>query len=662
MAWNPYSLPHDFLLFTSPAWTSLSPPHPNPVSTQTRRRRPRAIDNHIRDLHTSHPSSHPGDLGWTLDYATAWAFRRLVRHRPEIADAIARIRRAFSVVSRHTPFHIFPFLDRVLFDNKLGKSVYLVWKAQSLASPGVTRAGEGGSKISIELNRSPFEDPYLGRTGAGPIDVLLDQLIHQMIHAYFLVACGSQSKDEPHDGRLLDGLHFGVLLLAIWDIASRGPDGPLNLIFYAETRRRWSAGVPVSHVQHPLLPPFIALGPQPTTDASPRWTGSSQCTLDNRHIRHSDLRNWQVKSYAIALSTNLEGKGDTVFDYATDNKLEPVHRLQGPPSKEYVELIWEDRRIMVPRERACGFASLKEALEKNDRFELSVPAGCSAQLFALLYNFFLHGRTIAEEDEEKKKKKKKHRGAPAIVAHPRDVKEEEKGVLTHLRLFHLATAMEFSELQHHILDLLWTSFSRTTDPPIEILREVYGDDGPTHVDLHRWGRAFLLRRGRGGRSNYEVLCEYHGKDFDNLRSQNKGLKEDCRGVVAELRGDGDWMVPCPMAMRDMGWWVCHPLEMRGGCLWRWGGLGETWGRDFRPLEAPVFTSSEEDEGEERGAGEEDEDEEEDEEDENEIEGDDEEVWFSRRRRPRHLTIPPVWSEWTDWDYRRGKRSWRLVPM
>jgi len=660
MAWSPYFHPQDLLPFSGPAWEPLSLIYPTPSRSLPGRRRPRTIDIDVRDLDTPEPSSHGGDLGWTLDYATAWAFRHLVRHRTEIADSLARLRRSFPVVSRHTPFHIFPFLDRVLFHGKLGKSVHLVWKAQSLACPGLTRAGGAGSKISVELNRSPFEDPYWGGSETGAIDVLLDQLIHQMIHAYFLVTCGPQSANEPHDGRLLDGLHFGVLLLAIWDIASQAPEGPLNLTFYAETRRRWSRVVPPCHVRQPPLPPFIALGPRPAPAVPPLWTGSSECTLDNRNICHSALRTWQVEFYAKALATDLEGKGDTVFDYKTDNTLEAVHRLQGPPSREYAELIWDEKRIMVPRERACGFASLNKALKKDDRFELTVPAGCSAQLFSLLYNFFLHGRTIAqeaendEEEEEKGNKKKKeakkkekkhpqHRGAPAIVARPSDVKEEENGVLTHLRLFHIATMMEFGELQNHILDLLGTSFLRTTDPPIEILREVYGDNGPTHVGLHRWGCAFLLQLGREGRSNYEILCERYEKEFEKLWSQSEGLKEDCRRVVAELREKG--LTSSSTPMRREGCSVCHQAEMRGYGYQRRAGLGEPGQRDLRLSEEPLFPSSEEDD-----------------EDEDEVEGDDEEVWISRRRRPRSMPPPPSWSELAEGNYRRRRRVWRLVPV
>lgn len=494
-----------------------------------------------------------GDLGWTVEYATAWCYKHLIGNRPAVTDAIDRVRELEDVEVR-TPFIVFDFLDKALFGHKLKGMVYMRWTSFNSCSPGMTSAPgvvSGISRICIELNKTLFEDDD------GDIDDMLDVLIHQMIHAFFLVACGAQPKGAKQDGRLMDGLHFGVILSTIRDITDRCMDGMLNLIFYFATRAGYNRHRDDRRRFIALDPRGSAVGPAPAD-------GQSHCTHDNRQIRPAHLKNWQVETYASALESDLQSKGDVIYDLGTDSKLEATDRLKGPPSSTYVELIWDDKRVMVPREKALKYKSIKKPLEKEDKMELKVPE-CTTEVFVQIYNFFTIGSTLKDMDQvlvEQANRMIQTKGPPVLVTngHGRAATDSPVGLINHLQVFKVAEGMKFEELQQHVLQRLW-EMPTTFDDPIKALKLLYNDkdnSGPVHSELHKWARSFLCKRDDGGQvdwyhgsragwydngwpgwpphshsglSNYEKILQFHTEDFRSLYHRNLALKDDCKLVI-----------------------------------------------------------------------------------------------------------------------------------
>ncbi|KAI7676829.1 hypothetical protein KC319_g4271, partial [Hortaea werneckii] len=330
--------------------------------------------------------SHAGDLGWTLDYATAWCYRHLTGNQTGVVDAINHLRE-IEDVDEETPLIAFDLLDKTLFGHKLDGMVYLKWKTLPSSSPGITSAPgvvKGIPRVCIELNKLPFED------GDGSMDDLLVVLIHQMIHAYFLITCGAQPKGAEPDGRLMDGLHFGVLLLTIRDITMRCRAGELDLIFYAANR----TGSNLDRRKNK----FIAINPRGAAAGLSIADGQSHCGHDNRYVRPAQMQNWQVETYSLAIELNMDSKGDQIYDIDGDSNFNAVDRLKGPPSSTYAELIWNEKRVMVPREKAMTFESLSRPLEKNEKMELRVPE-CDEKVFCQLYNFFTCGSTQRDQSK-----------------------------------------------------------------------------------------------------------------------------------------------------------------------------------------------------------------------------------------------------------------------
>ncbi|OQO14762.1 hypothetical protein B0A48_00144 [Cryoendolithus antarcticus] len=497
---------------------------------------------------------HHGDLGWTLEYATAYCYKHIISNGPSIIEEIDTLRKA--PAARTTPFRIFDQLDRTLFLHKLEGMVLLRWRTQSDHSPGMTStAGTMCPRVTIELNSTPF------KKDEAQIDDLLEQMIHQMIHAYFLICCGAQDPEAKQDGRLLDGVHFGVILMAIDEITRHCKKKALNMLFHASHRNDSHGNL------RRLLDdgdstrdgrPFIAIDPRGNTGGPPPPDGRSHCSHDNRYIRLPEVTNWQVRDFSRCIDLALDSKGSTIYDLNEEGKLEPTERRKGPPSATYIELIWDSKRVMIPREKAMAFPSLKRQAVKLDRFECIVPE-CEFQVFKCLWDFIQHQRysPSLEEGHCPASASLSHRiGPPKIVGQGRG-QEQPDDITTHIRVFKSAEGLFFEELRKYALERLF-SMSRTTDDPIAALKELYNDKdggkGSIHADLHKWARAFLARTddrygsgygldytGAGlerGLSNYEILLQTHRERFEKLYHRNAALKDDCKLVVAEMTYPG----------------------------------------------------------------------------------------------------------------------------
>lgn len=525
--------------------------------------------------------AYSGDLGWTLDYATAWCYRHLIGSQPEVADAIDHVRE-LETVSPKTPYYIFDYLDKAIFGGKLQDMVYLRWRCQSTCSTGTTSAPnvEGIPRICMELNMTPFEDDEAG------IDDLLEALIHQMIHAYFLVCCGAQKKGDHQDGRLMDGLHFGVILLTIKDISKQCVDGPLDLIFHAYKRRQYEGRlplIPASHLVNHRTPAsknknsYISLDPRGSAVGPAAADGQTHCMHDNRKISWQQIKNWQVETYARAIDLHIDLKGIEIWDLDADGVLIQHSRLHVDPSTTYVELLWDDKRIMVPRAKCMMFPSLERPITKLGQFDLMIPR-CDFATFKCVDDFIQLENYRTSDYDLVRKGSRVLKGPPVYI--PQDDTSPPSGslpsIIANIKVFKAAESMKFDEMQHHAMEKLWSA-EMTGDDPIDAFVILYNDDEhskkPIHSELHKWARKFMVKKDDGvssaddqslwrrihvdpffdmdpyaalyqgrhghGISNYEKICTYHGPAFEDLYSRNRAFQDDAQIVRNELILSGD---------------------------------------------------------------------------------------------------------------------------
>ncbi|KAF2161357.1 hypothetical protein M409DRAFT_28092 [Zasmidium cellare ATCC 36951] len=506
-----------------------------------------------------------GDLGWSLDYATAWCYRHLVGRQPEVSDAIDTIRELCDVVTPDTPFEIFDHLDTALFGSKLRTMVYLRWKPHASCSTGTTSGPNvaGAPRITIELNSTAFDG------FDADIDDLLEALIHQMIHAFFLVCCGVQKTGDKQDGRLMDGVHFGVILLTIKDICKQCVDGPLRLVFHASKRKALEGPIPSMDSVWPYawdtmrggdsaaLQPYIltsGVGPGPADS-------QTHCLHDNRHVTFREIQSWQVQVYARALDADMESKGEKVWDFDEKHKLvEHDRRFITKPSSTYIELIWDEKRVMANREKALAFKSQKDTIEKGSKYELTIP-DCEETIFKCVYDF-INRKAYAREEGEEEMARSRNLGrrqlAPALAGylrpHVRSATIDKPSITLHIRVFKTAQKLKFDELQRYAVLRLY-ELETTDDEPIEPLRMIYlsssgESEGPIDSDLQKWSRRFLYRTDEHkleyyplgsswcnngvGISNLVKIIQLHNDGFQDLYSKSRSFREDVKAAVTKI--------------------------------------------------------------------------------------------------------------------------------
>ena len=128
------------------------------------------------------------------------------------------------------PFKVFNDMDACLFRGVLRGNVYLWWSKDlpndiqgRTTRPGVTSS----SRIMIELSRK--------LSSSGSFHDVLMALVHQMVHAYLLQACGTEGDDD-----LQHGMRFSVAIDFIRRkiIGSHASSKPFKLGCYREPNPR----------------------------------------------------------------------------------------------------------------------------------------------------------------------------------------------------------------------------------------------------------------------------------------------------------------------------------------------------------------------------------------------------------------------------------------
>ncbi|KAK5000192.1 hypothetical protein LTR66_000914 [Elasticomyces elasticus] len=388
-------------------------------------------------------------------------------------------------------------LNEDVFAGKLKNMVVLNWAPIGTSTAGVTFVpGKKAKRVAIYLNKSnrPSRDEVI----AG--------LLHQMIHAYFLVCCGAQDKDDLVDGRLKDELHFGVLLFQIHTLSALRGQQALPFDFHHERLNRETG-------YYPYDP-----------------SGS-----------YGTIKSWLDEEYKKALDQALDKNGDYVCRLDEDGP-NPIHRLMAAgPSAAYVELIWDEQRVMISREKVHKYSTLKKQFADGKR-SMKIP-DCKLQIFQCLHSFIVDGEYKPDLGRVKKTGDPSACGPPAI----RDLREDEpEFLLTDIKLFKLGEAMSFGELREYALERMKEQHF-TYNNPIAALAEIYNNGDiakPVHNDLRKWTTEFLMKttvyHARHHyvevlESNYDRLQrpDYYDKflDFHHL---SELFRQDCHRAIEQM--------------------------------------------------------------------------------------------------------------------------------
>ncbi|KAJ9618846.1 hypothetical protein H2203_008662 [Taxawa tesnikishii (nom. ined.)] len=497
---------------------------------------------------------HNGNLAWTLDYATAFAVQYVSANKHEVVDAIdaAWDRAVLCNNPEELPYVVFDIFDKSMFAGKLKDMVYLEWIDSSSRAYGKTSApGVEKKRIAIQLNHSVIRQHPEPNACAAHI---MAALIHQMVHAYFLVCCGPQPNDAKSDGRLLDGKHFGIVLRRIKELTDESANGVLPLRFYS---------VPSFERDHPGLAAetLFPFGPRRSprrdifapkgSDAIPSRNDVTHCAHDNSYISLVSCQSFLESTYASALALDLESTLGLTVQKLDDSGLSPFNRLtEAPPSAEYMELVWDGQRIMVSKEKVSKLSSFKKQIGKGER-DIKVPK-CSLDILKCLHSFIIDGRYAPDieslRDASSSAPNPAGSGPGPILSETKP--EWPAYLLTDISAYTVASSMDFPELATYALNRLH-DLPFTHNDPIAAFKEIYSSSGGAPEPLRRWTRKLLTRvsgDGKEAKPNlYRLADGEWNAAYTEFYYRNAAFKEDVDQAWAIINARPDCTVIAPAA-------------------------------------------------------------------------------------------------------------------
>jgi hypothetical protein len=404
----------------------------------------------LRDRHRP-PKNN---LNWNLDYATAVIVEFLTKSAKEggvkIARAIDRVRHhTYGANDAETILcEVFDSIDEALFDTKLRDGVYLDWAPLERKVTGATvLPGKASGRVAIILNSG-----YL-RSRETDASRLLSILAHQMIHAYFLIACPEPPQGHQADERLSHGKHFCKIMQTIQSLFALHGRG-LSMMGSPEM------GLDLSHgsnriSEHSAVATF---GYATSVDASP---SRSICPL-HAACNNGDLDEW----YSLACAPLLKAPKCThlpVINTVTDGgKVVEISRSSAGPSETYMEFVFNNKSYQCFLNKINVHAGFKKKYKQVMEIPKPVPEFAFKSLMSFL-------NTGTYDPDISKVQLPGGTGPPLII----DPKPNEPAyLLTAITVLKLADALSFPELAtnaHHRL----TTQHLTAEDPISILSEIY---------------------------------------------------------------------------------------------------------------------------------------------------------------------------------------------
>ncbi|RMZ71175.1 hypothetical protein GMOD_00005690 [Pyrenophora seminiperda CCB06] len=468
------------------------------------------------------------DLGWNIDWAVAFFVDHLEQTWKDAAETLRNIRiRAQSLeddgLRKEIPYRIFNKLDEVLFAGHLKNAVFLnigSWGSDVSGATYTHRLGPDPDvkRISIVLNG----------------DVLVRQrdvvavLIHHMIHAYFLVACGGQKEDEVEYGRLSHDVHFGKLMFTIKRLSAvHGRE--LTPLDYGHNSSK------LRYLDGKYYRPQRRDTPDQEDRAA--WY-CSHCHFNVQGPSGREVEKWYDKVCKPLFSQPNSVREPQVQTYNQRcHSLDTTRRAALPPSAKSVEFLFQDRPILVSAAKLDEYLSIAKAFSKageggaGTRF-LKLHDSTSQDTLMRFLEFLHTGSYRPEYYPFSITATERRAGAAAApIIKPQAsttaaAASESPILLADVQFAKFATLMSFDECKTYALSRLNTHTTCHEDP-VALLVEIYsGCEPDSH--LKNWARQFLVAApsahpGGGGLEAYQHY--YHHPSSGSSSTGTNSLLE-----------------------------------------------------------------------------------------------------------------------------------------
>jgi hypothetical protein len=499
------------------------------------------------------------NLKWNIDWAVAYLVDHLEKTKSEAAEALRNIRiKAATLLSdglgpKDIVYKIFNCLDATLFAGHLKDAVYLSTAPLSPSLSGATYNANWGpepdvSRISIVLNADILE--Y-----ARARDVVA-LLIHQMIHAYFLVACGPQKENEVDYGRLAHGKHFGKILTTIKEISATHGKELISLVF--------GHRFPIDD----LYPRHR----RSDIEGETKWY-CTHCHASTPPIPPRDINKWYNKTISPLLSPTLSLpalRSATVQIYnARAHELETRPRARLPASTETIEVLYNDTATLLDREKVKENVHTARRALTSSRFLKLDKEDVDQVTFTLFLEFAHMGMYRASPSHCYSG------GRGALVLAPtagHQQREEDACILADIRFVKFATAMRFEECGDYGTKRL-DAYGAVDEDPIAVLSEIFGGREPC-TKLRNWVGRFLrasslsaeisnpFTASQFGQTNLAKLESSTGPwraRFLDAIDSSGGLENEVRKAREDFLKSGGWESSSTLTLGGL-----NQLRLTGG--------------------------------------------------------------------------------------------------
>jgi hypothetical protein len=496
------------------------------------RREPYELEQRIARRHYSEPPqpSYKSGKVKSLDEATIEIVKHIDSYKDVISATIRHERKQFmrkaadlSGVLRHWA-RVFDGLFfkgalhhhvRLNLDDKKGE-IFPDCGGKTKVSPDAT-----GTTVILCLSQLQAVFQRKG-TGIGT-DYAYATLLHQLIHAYFMVTCGIQNDGKDPDGRLKHGEHFGCLMYKIRGVFSEcGAPIPLD----------FGHSLPVGPRRAAMI--------EPTRDALYRINDcrntrkySTECPRDVEVIKEDKINDWYKKKCIKAVDPDI-------FEFNFDNgTVDSKPSSKCGNKKDWVELVHSKKSYKLDR-KALGFPYLKKKFE-DDKRKLDIPSWVDLEVFQSLMSFLIRGEWSPDLSDVQNGTE----GPPLLL---KNYHNAMKHVQHDIAVYQLGCCLHFDDLKRHALTRL-TNHHFTHESGHDIVRAIYYDaPSPADEPLRTWAREFFKRHSEpqpGSKpidcSNWKVLqddivfrARFSGSGYGNMKSDMNKAETELRKMEDEV--------------------------------------------------------------------------------------------------------------------------------
>jgi hypothetical protein len=420
------------------------------------------------------------DLGWNIDWAVAFIVDRLEQEWSNAAETFRNIRIRAATLEREgllheIPFRVFNKLDEVLFAGHLKNAVFLDTISLGSDVSGATYTHRLGPNPEVKRISIIFNSDALEFAKARDIIAIL---IHHMIHAYFLVACGPQKEDEVDYGRLDHGVYFGKIMLAVKKLSTvHGRElTPLNY-GHSSAEIRYLADEYYSPRRRDAV----------EREDREEWY-CSHCHCNGQGPSDTDVEKWYGKVCKPMFDQPKSVRSLEVQMYNDRrHELETRHRGRLVPSAKSVEFMFKEKPVLVEEKYAGEFLGVMKAFDKAGSRFLKIHEEVPESTF-LCFLEFLHTGSYHPDPRPFASLSVEQRGPPIIKPQSTTT---EACLLADVQFFKFGMLMGFDECKSYALDRM-NAYGSLYEDPVAVLKEIYQGYEPDS-DLKSWARKFLVR-------------------------------------------------------------------------------------------------------------------------------------------------------------------------